>query len=281
MIISHDVGTKKDAYRTIYMHLQNGPANDCDAAWSKTVPTLKHANLANYKSYLNATGCPLDKTQRSPDEPHWGKESQKINMSLLNTKVTAGQVIGWAGSTGPGGCGCTDGTKNTNTHLHIFFAFKDPTDSHWYFFDPYGIYSEPYCYPAGVNEAINGQCSRYPVAWKNGKPNYAVASMLPDDMNAEETEAASANALADAAARIGVSPNPSVGNITIKYSSTFSGKINLVIYDKMGLVISKKAEQAIKGDNTYHFNLNNTPGIYYIEINNGNNAIRNSFIISR
>ena len=51
-------------------------------------------------------------------------------MSLLNTTVTAGQVIGWAGSTGPGGCGCTDGTKNTNTHLHIFFAFKDPTDNH-------------------------------------------------------------------------------------------------------------------------------------------------------
>ncbi len=281
MIISHDVGTKKDAYRTIYMHLQNGPANDCDAAWSKTVPTLSGANLTNYKAYLNATGCPLDKTNRSPDVPHWGQQSQKINAALLNTTVTAGQVIGWAGSTGPGGRGCTDGTTNTNTHLHIFFAFKDPTDSHWYFFDPYGIYSEPYCYPASVNEAINGQCSRYPVAWKNGKPNYAVAATLTDNISAEETEAVSANALADAAATLSISPNPSVGNITLKYNSPVAGKINIVIYDKMGLAIAKKTEQAIKGNNIYHFNLNNISGAYYIEINNGNNTVRNSFIISR
>ena len=30
MILSHDVGAKKDVYRTIYMHLRNGATNDCD-----------------------------------------------------------------------------------------------------------------------------------------------------------------------------------------------------------------------------------------------------------
>ncbi len=130
------------------------------------------------------------------------------------------------------------------------------------------------------NEAINGQCSRYPVAWKNGKPNYAVAATLTDNISAEETEAASVNVLADAAT-LSISPNPSVGNIMLKYNSPVAGKINIVIYDKASLAIAKKAQQAIKGDNIYHFNLNNISGTYYIEISNGKNSVRNSFIISR
>lgn len=34
MVLSHDVGAKKDAYRTIYMHLRNGASHDCDSAWT-------------------------------------------------------------------------------------------------------------------------------------------------------------------------------------------------------------------------------------------------------
>ena len=283
MVISHSAGGKQDAYRTIYMHLQNGPLHDCDAAWSLTVPTLKDENGAyiktNYKYYLNHTGCPADKTQRNPDAAHWGKESQKIDQSLLNTTVTAGQVIGWAGSTGPGGCGCTDGTTNTNTHLHIFFAYKDSADKNWYFFDPYGIYSEPYCYPTGVNEKINGQCSRYPVAWKNGNPQYPVTGTLTSD-SAAAPESVSAHAATPD--KLIVSPNPSVGNITVKYTNSFSGKINLIVYDKTGQPVFKKVDNAIAGDNSYHFNLSNLfSGVYYIEISNGYNIVRNSFIVSK
>lgn len=280
MIISHNVGTKKDAYRTIYMHLQNGPTNDCSKAWDITVPKIYNAddNTAqnNYKNYLNSTGCPLDVSQRSPDIPHWGKNSQKIDMTLLNTNVAAGQTIGWAGSTGPGGCGCTDGTTNTNTHLHIFFAYRDATDDRWYFFDPYGIYSMPYCYPAGVNEAINGQCARYPVAWKNGKPDYASGLFA----KTEET-----SSVINDDARINkaiISPNPSVGNISVKYNSSNASKINITIFDKTGLSISKKTDYAVKGDNTYRFNLSNVlSGIYFVEINDGVNTVRNSFIIGK
>ena len=64
MVISHDVGTSKDVYRTIYMHLRNGASNDCAKAWSLTVPTLTSDpdptkdTLDNYKSYLTSTGCP-------------------------------------------------------------------------------------------------------------------------------------------------------------------------------------------------------------------------------
>ncbi len=281
MIISHNVGTKKDVYRTIYMHLQNGPAHDCDAAWSLTVPTLhddsEHGiyTKTNYKYYLNHTGCPADKTQRNPYAANWGMESQKINMNLLNTTVSAGQVIGWSGSTGPGGCGCTGkSTTNPNTHLHIFYAYRDSTDNHWYFFDPYGIYSEPYCYPVGVNDAINGQCSRYPVAWKNGKPDYATATF-----DNGESLAASSNIITS---RVSVSPNPSVGNITAKYNTDAGGKIYISVFNKTGLPVYVKETYAIKGDNSYYLNLPNAlPGVYYVEISNGVDKAKNNFIISR
>ena len=277
MVVSHDVGTKKDAYRTIYMHLQNDPLNDCDKAWNITVPKLSGTWLTNYENYLNHTGCPVDKSQRNPDESHWGKSSQKIDMSLLNKNVAAGQAIAWSGSTGPGGCGCTDGTTNPNTHLHIFFAFRDSTSNHWYFFDPYGIYNLSSCYPAGVNDAINGQCARYPVAWKNGKPDYAAGGSF-----AETKEALSVvnnDALIN---KVTIFPNPSPGNISVKYSSSNTCKINIGIYDKTGLSVSKKSGYAVKGDNIYHFDLSGVlPGVYFVEIKDGANTVRSSFIISK
>ena len=58
-----------------------------------------------------------------------------------------------------------------NTHLHIFFARRDPTDNEWYFIDPYGIYSSGGCYP-GFNQAINSSCARYPVMWVGQKAQY-------------------------------------------------------------------------------------------------------------
>ncbi len=45
-------------------------------------------------------------------------------------------------------CGCSTGPRSSpNTHIHIFFARRDPADNKWYFFDPYGIYWPPDCYP--------------------------------------------------------------------------------------------------------------------------------------
>ena len=280
MVISHDVGNKKDVYRTIYMHLQNGPLNDCDKAWTETVPTLHDSLLTNYKHYLNSTGCPLDKNQRNPDVAHWGKSSEKIDISLLGTTVTAGQQIAWSGSTGPGGCNCAF-SQNTvpNTHLHIFFAHKDPVDSHWYFFDPYGIYSFPSCYPAGVNDAINTACSRYPVAWKNGKPDYPAGSPFLNDADSEKI---SVNENVDAAIRLSVSPNPSIGNLTINYNNSKAGKIELTVYDKTGLAVYNKIDNAVSGNNYYHLNLTNLiSGMYYLQVNSNGVIAREKFIVSK
>ena len=175
VVMSHDVGGKKDVYRTIYMHLRNGAATDCDAAWTKTINWFnKQADKDDYSEYLVATGCPLDKSKRKPDESRWGTASQTIDANLVGKTLNAGDVLGWAGSTGPGGCGCMNGNGlGPNTHLHIFFAHRDPTDSKWYFFDPYGIYGTPDCYPAAVDAVINTPCVRYPIAWKNSKPSFS------------------------------------------------------------------------------------------------------------
>jgi murein DD-endopeptidase MepM/ murein hydrolase activator NlpD len=272
MVISHDVGRVKDVYRTIYMHLQNGPLTDCNSAWTKTVPTLTGSTLTNYKTYLNGTGCPQNTSQRSPTEANWGKSTQKINTSLLGTQVTAGQAIAWAGSTGPGGCGCAnDGTTNANTHLHIFFAHKD-SDGHWYFFDPYGIYSFPSCYPSAVNGTITTACARYPIAWKGGSPQYSAFTALPP----EASSAIIANQLL-------VNPNPSTGIITVKYNSNKTSKVELVIYDKSGIIIFNKTGYAATGDNEYHLNLSNlVSGVYYVELNDDDNLkTRQKFIISK
>ena len=173
MVVSHNAGGKTDAYRTIYMHLQNDPDADCERAWTQTIPNFNAADKAKYSTYLNNTGCPEAKAFRNPKADWWGTAAKKIDMSLLGTNVVAGQRIAYSGSTGPGGCGCMDGGAGPNTHLHIFFAHKDPVDNKWYFIDPYGIYSYPDFYPGPVDGAINKACARYPISWKGGNPTYA------------------------------------------------------------------------------------------------------------
>ena len=92
-----------------------------------------------------------------------------IDAGLLGQTVQRGQLLAWAGNTGPGG---KRGAGGPNTHLHIFFCRRDPTNDEWYFFDPYGVYSLPGCYAANVTDATTGPCVRYPIAWKFGKPQY-------------------------------------------------------------------------------------------------------------
>ncbi len=176
IIISHDSGGVVDAFRTIYMHLRNGPANDANQSWNVTVPRLSEPRHTQFKSYLKNTGYPQSGPY-NPDATYWGTDADKINMNLLGGHVNQGDVIANAGCTGPGGCGCTSDdaswtwSNNVNTHLHIFFARRDPTDNEWYFIDPYGIYSYGACYPV-FNTLITTPCARYPVAWVGGKAQY-------------------------------------------------------------------------------------------------------------
>ena len=162
VIISHN----SDTYRTIYMHMRNGAKADCAKAYSDTIPTLSGTTLANYQKYLTNT-C-----TGTPSSVHWGTEADTIKVVSGQT-VTRGQILGKAGSTGPGGCGCATGGAGPNTHLHIFFARKEA--GKWWFFDPYGVYSDPSCYATSGNAgsgAAGGPCARYPSGWLGGVPKF-------------------------------------------------------------------------------------------------------------
>jgi murein DD-endopeptidase MepM/ murein hydrolase activator NlpD len=177
MVVSHDVNGVQDAYRTIYMHLRNGPLTDCDNAWTKTVPTLSGTRKSTYEAFLAATGCPQFGT-RNPSATYWGTSADKIDQTLLGKAVARGQAIAHSGETGPGGCNCTSDDASytwgggVNTHLHIFYARRDNTDGNWYFFDPYGIYASPACYPTLTTDPVYTDCARYPVKWMGNQPQY-------------------------------------------------------------------------------------------------------------
>jgi murein DD-endopeptidase MepM/ murein hydrolase activator NlpD len=173
VIVSHNINGQTDNYRTIYMHLRNGSSNDCNNAWNLTIPWFATRpdlleDKTNYVALLNATGCTQNPATRNPNTNHWGLNSDTIRVTV-GQSVVRGQWLAHAGQTGPGG----NRNKNSvNTHLHIFFAHRDPTDDNWYFFDPYGIYALPDCYPPGITDALDTDCVRYPIAWLNAHPTY-------------------------------------------------------------------------------------------------------------
>lgn len=171
VVLSHDVDGVADAYRTISMHLRDGADHDAAAAWNITIPTLSGDNLTEYTTHLNDTGCTMDPTTRNLDAAHWGTNAETIPVAVGDV-VQRGQQIAWAGNTGPGG---KRGAGGPNTHLHIFWAVRDD-DGEFYFFDPYGVYSLPDKYAAGITDATTGPCVRYPVAWQDGRPQYPSAA---------------------------------------------------------------------------------------------------------
>jgi hypothetical protein len=166
LIVSHDVGGVPDSFRSIYMHLRNGPAHDQERAKNQSLPTLSGATKTNYQAYLNA---------HANDAAYWGTDAHKIDANIVGRHVQAGDHLAWSGCTGPGGCGATEGPiSHPNTHLHLFTARKDPANGTWYFIDPYGVYSYPDGggYPPAVTGGASAPCRRYSVAWKNGGPQY-------------------------------------------------------------------------------------------------------------
>jgi hypothetical protein len=167
VVVSHDVGNRKDAYRTVYMHLRNGKATDCAMSWSGSVAKMRDdgdSRLGDYTDYLEDSGCPETGSQ-DPEEDFWGKNSETIP-NTLGKNVKRGDKLGKAGNTGPGG---KLGGSGQNHHLHIKFAQRNPEDGLWYLFDPYGIYATPSCYADGVDDPL-GSCARYPTVWRNGRP---------------------------------------------------------------------------------------------------------------
>jgi len=163
VIVSHDVGGVRDAYRTISMHLRDGAAHDCASSWNESVRQAPQGSpmLAVYKSQLERTGCTENPKARKPDPKFWGTDKDTLTPDLLGRQINAGAILGKAGDTGPGGFATME---NPNVHLHVFYARRDPADGAWVLFDPWGVYGVASCYPAGVSRGKSAQ--GFPSAWK-------------------------------------------------------------------------------------------------------------------
>ncbi|PHN05794.1 M23 family metallopeptidase [Flavilitoribacter nigricans] len=118
-------------YRSTYLHLRNGFTHDINKA--KQSPSSKYKKFA-YKP--------------NPSTLCWGKESQKIKVSVGQT-VKAGQMIAWTGNTGSGGIGIIlddngnfkNPTTSFNVHIHFELRIKD-NNGNWVKVDPYGVYNK-------------------------------------------------------------------------------------------------------------------------------------------
>lgn len=81
---------------------------------------------------------------------------------------------------------------------------------------------------------------------------------------------------------LSVYPNPSPGNIYLKYNSNSAGIVRLKIIDITGRLLFAKTESTIIGNNAYQINLSNLkPGVYNLELNNGTRSDWMKFVIEK
>ena len=79
-----------------------------------------------------------------------------------------------------------------------------------------------------------------------------------------------------------VYPNPSSGSLKVNYKSPVTGNTQLKVYDIRGRIVFNKTEVGIKGNNTYHLNLDKlTPGVYILQLTNSTEQKQKKFIIAK
>jgi len=103
------------------VHLRNGKTNDCAKGKANSLANLTPGSQSyiDYNTYLINSGC--KKTVPAPGTEYWGSDTQTIPVAV-GQSVVRGQVIAWAGNTGPGGK--RGASLSANTHLHLFTTRK-------------------------------------------------------------------------------------------------------------------------------------------------------------
>ncbi len=82
-------------------------------------------------------------------------------------------------------------------------------------------------------------------------------------------------------AEVWLSPNPSKGNINLRYSCAIPAKIQLNVFDINGKNIFTKMELAKKGNNSYQLNLSMlASGVYTLQLINGSEIKKIMFLIN-
>ncbi len=135
-------------FLTGYVHLRNGKAHDqAKVAAMDCVrdPIFNDADRQSrcrkYKRFL----------ERHPNHPVWGSNLHRIYVTV-GQRVRAGQIIGWAGSTGIGslprvldenGDPTASRAIRVNTHLHFVMLAQSPHEEDTFIYvDPYGVYGQ-------------------------------------------------------------------------------------------------------------------------------------------
>ncbi|MEP7128768.1 MAG: M12 family metallo-peptidase [Chitinophagales bacterium] len=76
-------------------------------------------------------------------------------------------------------------------------------------------------------------------------------------------------------------PNPTTGNLTVNYNCNNQSTIDFYVFDVTGKVMQTKTNEAFKGENIYHFDLNGwNNGIYILQIRNGSEINYTKFVIA-
>jgi hypothetical protein len=132
--------TAPDGFKfiTVYYHLRNGKDNDLAKALAMDCSQSGDSRCPKYKLFA----------QRYPNHVSWGTNAHTLKVKAGDF-ISAGQQIGWAGNTGPGGAGNglnDDGSPKSprgNVHLHTYWGAQHPTEANTYIhIDPYGVYNK-------------------------------------------------------------------------------------------------------------------------------------------
>lgn len=83
-------------------------------------------------------------------------------------------------------------------------------------------------------------------------------------------------------ASMNIFPNPTMGDLTVIYNSNSNALVDIYVVDVTGKVMLMQTNDALKGSNTYHFDLNRlNNGVYFLQIRNGNEISHTKLMIGR
>ena len=152
----------EDGLRVILMHLRNGPSADHERA--------SHTDVSGWsKEWQSTWQRYLDTHDGDRREAYWGTDDQTLRVAT-GDHVNVGDLIGWAGNTGPGGMGLASGDGSPNAHLHMFTARR--WRGEWVFIDPDGLYGTTNRWVEPVT---------YPSAWRRPPVEWSVEAAVSSD----------------------------------------------------------------------------------------------------
>jgi hypothetical protein len=137
VVVEH---TAPDGFKfiTVYYHLRNGKDHDLAKALALDCSQSSDSRCPKYKLFA----------QNYPNHVSWGTNAHTLKVQVGDW-VSGGEMIGWAGNTGPGGAGNglnDDGSPKSprgNVHLHTYWGAQHPTEANTFIhIDPYGVYNK-------------------------------------------------------------------------------------------------------------------------------------------